>query len=82
MPLQTRSCAPRPLEHTPRHEVARSKWPNDSDAHFAMGYVLRYVGLSEEAAKECETAIRLDPTNLFLRSCGFPYVQMGNWKRA
>jgi len=58
------------------------KWPNDSDAHFAMGYVLRYVGLSEEAARECEAAIRLDPTNLFLRSCGFPYVQMGNWKRA
>jgi len=58
------------------------KWPNDSDAHFAMGYVLRYVGLSEEAAKECETAIRLDPTNLFLRSCGFTYVQLGNWKRA
>jgi tetratricopeptide (TPR) repeat protein len=58
------------------------KWPDDSDSHFAMAYVLRYVGLSQEAAIECETAVRLDPTNLFLRSCGVPYVQMGNWKRA
>jgi tetratricopeptide (TPR) repeat protein len=52
------------------------KWPNDSDSHFAMAYVLRYVGLSEESARECETAARLDPTNLFLRTCGIPYVQM------
>jgi serine/threonine protein kinase/tetratricopeptide (TPR) repeat protein len=58
------------------------KWPNDSDAHFAMSYVLRYVGLSDESAQECETAARLDPTNLFLRTCGVPYVQMGNWKKA
>jgi len=58
------------------------KWPNDSDSHFAMSYILRYVGLSEEAAQECETAVRLDPTNLFLRTCGVPYLQMGNWKRA
>jgi eukaryotic-like serine/threonine-protein kinase len=58
------------------------KWPNDSDSHFAMSYVLRYMGLSDEAARECETAISLDPTNLFLRSCGVPYMQMGNWKRA
>ncbi|HKD85015.1 MAG TPA: protein kinase [Terriglobales bacterium] len=58
------------------------KWPNDSDSHFAMAYVLRYVGLSEESARECETAVRLDPTNLFLRTCGIPYVQMADWKRA
>ncbi len=58
------------------------KWPDDSDAHFAMSYVLRYVGVSEEAASECESAMRLDPANLFLRTCGIPYVQLGNWKRA
>ena len=58
------------------------KWPQDSDSHFAMSYVLRYVGLSEESAQECETAARLDPTNLFLRTCGVPYMQMKNWERA
>lgn len=47
-----------------------------------MSYVLRYVGLSDESVQECETAARLDPTNLFLRTCGVSYVQMGNWKRA
>ena len=62
--------------------VLLRKWPNDSDAHFAMSYVLRYVGLSDESARECETAARLDPANLFLRTCGVPYMQMGNWKRA
>jgi TolB-like protein len=62
--------------------VLIQKWPNDSDSHFAMAYVLRYAGLSEEAARECETAVRLDPSNLFLRSCGVPYIQMGNWARA
>jgi serine/threonine protein kinase/tetratricopeptide (TPR) repeat protein len=58
------------------------KWPDDSDAHFAMSYVLRYVGVADEAASECETAARLDPSNLYLRTCGMPYAEMGNWKRA
>ena len=58
------------------------KWPDDSNAHLAMSYVLRYVGVADEAAAECETAARLDPANLFLRTCGVAYVQMGNWKRA
>ncbi len=58
------------------------KWPEDSNAHLAMSYVLRYVGVADESARECESAARLDPTNLFLRTCGVPYVQMGNWKRA
>ena len=58
------------------------KWPNDSDSHFALSYVLRYVGVSDEAAQECETAARLDPANLYLRSCGVPYMQLGNWEQA
>ena len=58
------------------------KWPNDSDSHFAMSYVLRYVGLYDESAQECESAARLDPANLFLRTCGVPYLLTGNWKRA
>jgi hypothetical protein len=44
--------------------------------------VLRYVGVSPEAAQECEIAARLDPANLFLRTCGVPYMQMGNWEQA
>ncbi len=58
------------------------KWPNDSDSHFALSYVLRYVGVSPEAAQECEIAARLDPANLFLRTCGVPYMQMANWEQA
>jgi TolB-like protein len=62
--------------------ILLQKWPDDSDTHLAMSYVLRYVGMANEAASECESAVRLDPTNLFLRTCGVPYVQIGNWKRA
>ena len=58
------------------------KWPNDSDSHLAMSYVLRYVGVSDESARECETAARLDPANLFLRTCGVSYVQLGDWEKA
>ena len=62
--------------------ILLQKWPDDSDAHLAMSYVLRYVGVADEAAAECESATRLDPTNLFLRTCGVPYVHLGNWARA
>ena len=71
-----------PLAAWEQARVLLQKWPDDSNAHLAMSYVLRYVGVADEAAAECETAARLDPTNLFLRTCGVAYVQMGNWKRA
>ena len=58
--------------------------PDSADAHFILSYVLRYAGLSEEAAKHCETAFSLDPhaqTNL-LRSCALVFVARGDYSRA
>ncbi|HVE65860.1 MAG TPA: protein kinase, partial [Thermoanaerobaculia bacterium] len=56
--------------------------PGDADAHFTLGYILRYAGLLEESARECETALSLDQKNPRWRSCGATYIQLGNYDRA
>ncbi len=50
-------------------------------AHFALSYVLRYGGMLQEAAHECDTALSLDPGNYQFRSCGFLFDLMGNTER-
>jgi len=59
-----------------------SRRPGDADAHFTLGYILRYGGLLEESARECETALSLDPKNPRFRSCGVTNALLGNYARA
>jgi serine/threonine protein kinase/Tfp pilus assembly protein PilF len=56
--------------------------PENALAHFALAYVLRYGGATEESAQECDTALSLDPGNYQFRSCAFTFDQLGNYKRA
>ena len=56
--------------------------PRTSFAHFALAYVLRYAGLLDEATRECETALSLDPGNFGLRSCSLAFSGAGNPERA
>jgi hypothetical protein len=56
--------------------------PDSAMAHFALSYVLRYAGLLEEAAHECDSALALDRGNYQLRSCSGPFVQLGQPQRA
>jgi len=56
--------------------------PESAEAHFALGYVLRYAGMLEEANRECDTAIALDPGNYQFRSCAWGFTELGQTDRA
>ncbi len=56
--------------------------PENSQAHFALAYVLRYGGAVEESAHECDTALSLDSGDFMLRSCAFSFDELGNYTRA
>ena len=56
--------------------------PEKASAHFFLSYVLRYGGAAEESARECDTALALDPGNYAFRSCVFSFEQLGNYARA
>ncbi|HMK21211.1 MAG TPA: tetratricopeptide repeat protein, partial [Terriglobales bacterium] len=56
--------------------------PQSAQAHFTLGYVYRYAGMLENALRECDTALRLDPGNYIFRSCAWAAVYMGNTQKA
>ncbi len=56
--------------------------PESAEAHFALGYVLRYGGMLEESARECETALGLDRGNYQFRSCAWAFMGLGKTERA
>ena len=56
--------------------------PDNAEAHFTLGYVLRYAGLLQESANQCDTALSLDPTNFRWRSCALVFFERGDYERA
>jgi len=56
--------------------------PKSARAHFTLSYVLRYAGMLEDAAAECDTALKLEPKEYFLRSCAGAYMELGKTTRA
>jgi serine/threonine protein kinase len=56
--------------------------PASAMAHFALAYVLRYAGLLDDSAHECDAALALDRGNYQLRSCSGPFVQLGQPQKA
>jgi predicted negative regulator of RcsB-dependent stress response len=56
--------------------------PESARAHFAFAYVLRYVGLLDESAHECDTALAMDRGDFQLRSCALTFMQLGKLQRA
>ena len=61
---------------------AREQNPDRAMALFTMSYVYRYAGLLEEAARECDAAYTLSPTDITLRSCVITYYRLGDFERA
>jgi TolB-like protein/DNA-binding winged helix-turn-helix (wHTH) protein/tetratricopeptide (TPR) repeat protein len=56
--------------------------PESASAHFVLAYVLRYAGLLDEAARECDAAIKLDRGNYQFRSCSWVFGRLGQPQRA
>jgi serine/threonine protein kinase/tetratricopeptide (TPR) repeat protein len=56
--------------------------PESGQAHFTMAFVLRYAGMQEEAARECDTALELSPGNYQFRSCAWALMELGQTQRA
>jgi serine/threonine protein kinase/TolB-like protein len=56
--------------------------PESAQAHFTLAYVLRYAGILEEASRECDTVIALDPGNYQFRSCTWPFQELNKPDRA
>ncbi len=56
--------------------------PQSGEAHFALSYVLRYAGMQEKAAQECNAARSLDPGNFNFRSCAWAFMELGQTDRA
>jgi tetratricopeptide (TPR) repeat protein len=56
--------------------------PDNARAHFTLSYVYRYAGLAEEAARECDAAYAIDPSNPGLRSCGLTHMLLNRYERA
>jgi len=59
-----------------------ARHPESAMAHFALSYVLRYGGVLDEAAHECDAALSLDPGNYQFRSCSFVFDLQGKSERA
>jgi tetratricopeptide (TPR) repeat protein len=56
--------------------------PQSADAHFILSYVLRYAGMFEDSARECDEALALDPGNHTFRSCSWVFMGLGRSERA
>ena len=56
--------------------------PQSAQAHFAVSYVLRYAGMTEGAARECDTVMSLDSGDYRHRSCFEVFAQLGQTERA
>ena len=67
------------------YDIARrlvARRPDSGEAHFALSDVLRYGGLQEDSARECDEAISRDPTNPRFRTCSATFIQLGRYDRA
>jgi non-specific serine/threonine protein kinase len=70
-----------PTAYLQARDLVRQR-PDSGDAHFTVSYVLRYAGLLREAARECDTARSLDPTNPGLRSCSIVFMFLNDNRHA
>ncbi len=56
--------------------------PNNTDAHFSLGYIYRYAGMMDASIQEMEKAVALDPKNPRFRSIIITYRFAGEFDKA
>jgi DNA-binding winged helix-turn-helix (wHTH) protein/TolB-like protein/tetratricopeptide (TPR) repeat protein len=56
--------------------------PEIATAHFTLAYVLRYGGLLDEAAHECDTAFALDAGGTGALNCVITFILSANYDRS
>jgi tetratricopeptide (TPR) repeat protein/predicted Ser/Thr protein kinase len=56
--------------------------PESAPAHFTLSYVLRYAGMLEESAQQCNTTVTLTPGSYQFRSCTWVFMELGRFDRA
>ena len=58
--------------------------PDSSDAHYILNYAMRYAGLIDEAQRQCDIALQLEPRNTTsgVRSCSILPALRGDNQRA
>jgi serine/threonine protein kinase len=54
--------------------------PDSAVAHHLLSYVLRYAGVLDEAGRQCDITLSLDPQ--VGGSCSATFMEAGNYKRA
>ena len=59
-----------------------NRFPDSSQVHFTLSYVLRYAGLLDESARECDKALTLDANDRRLRSCSLPFMWLAQPQQA
>ena len=67
------------------YEDARAlvkKRPENAFAHYSLAYVARYAGRLDEAQRECDKALAIDPKNYNWRSCAFAFFEQAKPERA
>jgi len=78
------------IHHTERGDLRKAyqqaqamvrRKPDDAISHHTLGYVLRYAGLLQEAAEQCETAHVLEP-EVKWSSCSSTFMELGDYQRA
>ena len=62
-------------------EMMVRRRPDDPVAHHGLNYVLRYAGLLQEAAVQCETAHMLAP-EVSWGSCSTTFMELGDYGKA
>ena len=53
--------------------------PSNARAHYALAYVLRYAGVTDESVRECRAALAIDQSERRLRTCALSSMQFGDY---